>query len=112
MMAVGLLERDDVLTLVEGLVRRAAASAGGAILIEAAAGMGKTAVLDEVRARSGEAGVLAARCVDLERDYPLGVARQLLEPALRRASPEDRARWLTGAAIAPGLLRGDAAAAV
>jgi DNA-binding CsgD family transcriptional regulator len=111
-MAVGLLERDDVLSSVEGLVARSAQSAGGAILIEAAAGMGKTAVLDEVRARVGPEGVLAARCVDLERDYPLGVARQLLDPALRRAQPDDRARWLAGAESAPALLRGDAAVAV
>lgn len=107
-MAVGLLEREDVLALIEGLIDGARASAGGAILIEASAGMGKTAVLDEVCSRVGEVGVLAARGVDLERDFPLGVARQLLEPALRRATTEVRDRWLTGAAIVPALLRGDA----
>ncbi|MEA2299971.1 MAG: hypothetical protein QOE44_506, partial [Solirubrobacteraceae bacterium] len=102
-----MLERDDVLALIDGLVNRAAAGAGGAILVEASAGMGKTAVLDEVRSRAGAAGVMSARGVDLEREFPLGVARQLLEPALRRADPEDRDRWLAGTAIVPGVLRGD-----
>lgn len=107
-MAVGLLERDEVLALIDGLVDGAIASEGGAVLVEASAGMGKTAVLDEVRSRVGHVGVLAARGVDLERDFPLGVARQLLEPKLRRAATEDRDRWLAGAAIVPALLSGDA----
>ena len=108
----GLLEREGVLAVVEELVDRAALFAGGAILLEASAGMGKTAVLEEVCSRAGAAPVLAARGAELEQDYPLGVVRQLLEPALRGASRDERDRWLTGAAIAPALLRGEAPVAI
>jgi hypothetical protein len=41
-MAVGLLERDAALSSIETLVGRAATGAGGVIVLEAAAGMGKT----------------------------------------------------------------------
>ncbi|MDQ4024814.1 MAG: AAA family ATPase, partial [Actinomycetota bacterium] len=112
MLAGGLFEREGVLNAVRELVHRAGSYAGGAIRLEAAAGMGKTAVLQEVRSRAGAARVLAARGADLEQDYPLGVVRQLLEPALRRASRDESDRWLTGAAIAPVLLRGETAVAV
>lgn len=94
--------------MIDGLVHGASAAACGAVLIEASAGMGKTMLLNEVRSRVGQVGVLAARGVDLERNFPLGVTRQLLEPELRRAATADRERWLTGAAIVPALLRGDA----
>jgi hypothetical protein len=114
----GLLERDDVLAVIEGLVARAG-DGGGAILLQASAGMGKTALLDELRASAsarasaGGVSVLAARGIDLEQNFPLGVVRQLLQPTLHRAAADERERWLAGAAAtAEAVLRGDAAAAI
>ncbi|MEA2131833.1 MAG: hypothetical protein QOJ85_4724, partial [Solirubrobacteraceae bacterium] len=109
-MATGLLERDGVLTSMEGLLGRAGEGVGGAMLIHASAGMGKTALLDEVRRRAAGLTVLAGRGMDLERDFPLGVVRQLLEPALHRADRAERERWLSGAAaVADPVLRGEGA---
>jgi DNA-binding CsgD family transcriptional regulator len=108
--ATGLLERDGVLTSMEGLLGRAGKGVGGAMLIHASAGMGKTALLDEVRRRAAGVTVLAGRGMDLERDFPLGVVRQLLEPALHRADRGERERWLSGAAaVADPVLRGEGA---
>ena len=39
-----------------------------------------------------------ARGAELEREWPFGIARQLLEPVLRRRSAEERAELLEGAA--------------
>ena len=72
--------------------------------------MGKTALLDEVRSRAGQARVLVARGVDIERAFALGVTRQLLEPPLRHADGATRERWLTGAVLAEAVLRGDTGA--
>ena len=111
-MAVGLLERDEALALVAGLIERAVAGVGGALLVEASAGMGKTALLGEARARAYGTRVLAGRGSELERDFALGVVRQLLEPSLRCASRAERHRWLQGAAVAETVLRGDVAEGV
>ena len=111
-MAVGLLERDEALALVAGLIERAVAGVGGALLLEASAGMGKTALLGEARARAYGTRVLAGRGSELERDFALGVVRQLLEPSLRSASGSERHRWLQGAAVAETVLRGDVAEGV
>jgi DNA-binding CsgD family transcriptional regulator len=109
-MVTGLLERDGVLASTEGLLSRAMEGAGGAILIHASAGMGKTALLEHVRRRAAGLSVLTGRGMDLERDFPLGVVRQLLEPALHRADRQQRERWLSGAAgVADAVLRGEGA---
>jgi predicted ATPase len=108
--ATPLLERDGVLASMEGVLGRAGEGAGGTMLIHASAGMGKTALLDEVRRRAAGLTVLTGRGMDLERDFPLGVVRQLLEPALHRADRAERGRWLSGAAaVADAVLRGDEA---
>jgi DNA-binding CsgD family transcriptional regulator len=108
-MAAGLLERDDALALVAGLIERAVAGVGGALLVEASAGMGKTALLDEARARSRDTRVLVSRGSEMERNFALGVVRQLLDPSLRGAGWAERHRWLQGAAVAETVLRGEVA---
>lgn len=57
------------------------AGRGGGVLVQGAAGMGKTALLRAVceRARRAGARVLQAQAERLEADWPFGVARQLLE---------------------------------
>ena len=42
--------------------------------------------------------VLSARCSELEQEFSYGTVRQLFEPLLAAATPEDRAELLAGAA--------------
>lgn len=93
-----LLERERELASLTQLVERAAAGKGRLVIVEGAAGIGKTRLLAEARRHAEEASlrVLSARGGELEREFPFGVARQLLEPALVDA--EARARLLAGAA--------------
>ena len=81
-----LLERDSELEALRGACERAAAGAGGFVLIEGAAGAGKTALLDGAAVAAEAAGllVLRARGAELEQAFAFGVVRQLFEPALRR----------------------------
>src|SRR5918994_7515442 len=93
-----LLERERELASLTQLVERAAAGQGRFVIVEGAAGIGKTRLLAEARRHAEEASlrVLSARGGELEREFPFGVVRQLLEPALVDA--ETRARLLAGAA--------------
>ena len=69
-------------------------------MIAGPAGIGKTSLLDQVRAtaRSAGATVLSARGNQLEREYGFGVVRQLFDPVLADAA--SREELLTGAAAA------------
>src|SRR4051794_41718594 len=65
-------------------LRAAAGGAGRLVIVEGPAGIGKSALLGVLRvlARQHGARRLPARASELEREYPFGVVRQLLEPAL------------------------------
>lgn len=65
-------------------VEAAVAGAGGFVVVEGPAGIGKTTLLDDLvgAAAEREMRVLRARGGELERDHPLGVARRLLEAAI------------------------------
>src|SRR5947209_2911637 len=91
-----LIEREEELRAVEGALDRLAAGQGGLILFEGPAGIGKTRLLDELRARAEarQTVVLHARAGLLEREFAFGVVRQLFE-----------------AVADPGRLEGPAAAA-
>lgn len=83
-------------------------------MIEGAAGMGKSRLLVEARARASELGlrVLAARGTELEQGFPYGVMRQLFERPLLEADAGERGRWYAGAASLAGeLLTGASAVA-
>ncbi len=96
--ADGLLERDDELGVLDGLMLDAAAGEGRFVVIEAAAGVGKSSLLAEARGRAGRLRVLAARGGELEQEFPFGVVRQLFEAVT--ADPEQRETALAGAAAA------------
>jgi hypothetical protein len=42
--------------------------------------------------------VASARCSELEREFPLGIVRQLLEPVLAGATVKERRTLMVGAA--------------
>jgi DNA-binding CsgD family transcriptional regulator len=98
-----LLERAGELAAIGDAVRLAAAGGGSALALEGPPGIGKSALLDAAREDARAAGlvVLSARGGELEREFPYGVVRQLLE----RVAREDEGGLLAGAAgpAAPAL---------
>src|SRR5436305_12344357 len=97
---VALLERERELERVRAVVHGVGRRIGAVLVIEGAAGMGKSRLLEEARAAASEFGirVLAARATDLEQGFPFGVMRQLFERPLLEAESGERERWLAGAA--------------
>ncbi|MET0132367.1 MAG: AAA family ATPase [Kibdelosporangium sp.] len=95
------MERDTELAALRRSFAEMASGTGGVVVLDGAAGLGKTALLRQARDLAGGAGltVLSARGAELERDFAFGVVRQLLEPALPRDAAE-RAALFTGAARA------------
>jgi DNA-binding CsgD family transcriptional regulator len=102
-----LLEREAELAAIAELIGGTCLGAGRVILVEGAAGVGKTGLLlavDEL-ACGDPVSVLHARGGELEREYPFGVAAQLFAPALARLDGERRASVLSGAAeVAVGVV--------
>jgi DNA-binding CsgD family transcriptional regulator len=110
---VALLEREHEVDRIRGVLQAAGRRDGSALMIEAAPGMGKSRLLDETRGCAQDLGlrVFHARATQLEQGFPFGVVRQLFERALLEAGPEERDRWLAGAAaLAADLLTGAATA--
>lgn len=95
-----LLERDRELEVLGQATEDAAMGRGSLVIVEGPAGIGKTRLLDATAARASEAGFLVrrARGGEMEREMPFGVVRQLLEPAIERATEEERDTWLSGSA--------------
>jgi DNA-binding CsgD family transcriptional regulator len=95
-----LVERDAELAAITDVVERAASGAGGALLVEGAAGVGKTRLLQFAAqlADGPRLRVLEARGGELEQSFPFGVAAQLLGPAVAAMGGPQRAAILSGAA--------------
>ena len=95
-----LLERERELAELDELVADACDGRGRFAAIEAAAGLGKTRLLQAARERAGAVGmqVLAARATELERDFPFALVRQLFGPRLAALDPGARDALLEGAA--------------
>ncbi len=95
-----LLEREHEVERVRDVVRAVRERAGRVLIIEGAAGMGKSRLLEEARQHASELGVvlLSARATELEQGFPFGVMRQLFERRLLTADDGERDRWLAGAA--------------
>jgi DNA-binding CsgD family transcriptional regulator/tetratricopeptide (TPR) repeat protein len=98
--SAALLEREHEVERLRAALRAAGQQAGAVLVIEGAAGMGKSRLLEEARTQAAQFGlrVLAARATELERGFPFGVVRQLFERALLEADAGERDRWLAGAA--------------
>src|SRR5450755_4080957 len=96
----GVLEREVELARIDGLLARASIGVGGVVVVEGAAGIGKSELLAAVREGGQERGfaVLKARGSEFEGEIAFGVARQLFEPMLRAASSGERRRLLDGVA--------------
>jgi predicted ATPase len=95
-----LLEREHEVERVRGALRAVGQQAGVALVVEGAAGIGKSRLLDVARVRATELGlrVLSARATELEQGFPFDVIRQLFERTLMEADTGQRERWLAGAA--------------
>lgn len=93
-----LVERDRELDALTATVDGLAEGRSRAVLIEGPAGIGKTRLLAEARRLAKERRIpsLGARGSELEREFPFGVVRQMLEPALL-ANP-NRGELFEGAA--------------
>jgi DNA-binding CsgD family transcriptional regulator len=93
-----LLERDGELAALRAAVESARDGDGQLVVVEGAAGIGKTRLLGEVRSLATEFEVLSARAGELESDFAFGIVRQLFEGVLASAPPDVRAELLSGAA--------------
>src|SRR5213076_1658092 len=104
-----LLEREHEVASIRAAVRAVGQQAGGVLVIEGAAGIGKSRLLDEARTRASHLGlrVLTARATELEQGFSFGVRRQLFERPQLEADRGERDRWLAGAAaLAADVLTG------
>jgi DNA-binding CsgD family transcriptional regulator len=95
-----LLEREPEVERIRATLQAAGRQTGGTLVIEGAAGIGKSRLLDEVRTSAPDLGisVLNARATELEQGFPFGVVRQLFERPVLEADAAERDRWLSGAA--------------
>jgi DNA-binding CsgD family transcriptional regulator len=95
-----LIERSEQLRHLDGVLDIAAARDGACTLLYGPAGIGKTALLEQLcaRARVRDFATLTATGSELEHDFPYGVVRQLYEGALSRLERSTRERLLSGAA--------------
>jgi DNA-binding CsgD family transcriptional regulator len=107
-----LLERERELAFLESAVSAAAAGQGRAVLIEGAAGLGKSSLLNAARAGADASGLLVCEAsgTELEREYAFGVVRQLFEAPLRALDEPTRSGLFEGAAALAAPLLGFEAA--
>ena len=96
----GLFERGAELARFERAFDRVGSGLGAVVVVEGAAGIGKSELLAAVGASALARGfgVLSARGSEFEEESGFGVARQLFEPMLRVGSAADRRRLIRGVA--------------
>jgi DNA-binding CsgD family transcriptional regulator len=83
--AAALLERSGELARIDQLIAASMEGEGHVLVVEGRSGVGKSALLGELRSRAREAGmaVHAARGSELERELAFGVVRQLFEATVQ-----------------------------
>ncbi len=93
-----LLERSGETAALRAAIERALQGSGGLVVVEGPAGIGKTRLIREAAGMGEQAGLLvrSARGGEMERDLPFGIARQLFEPLIARASEQDKESLLSG----------------
>jgi predicted ATPase len=104
-----LLERERELARVRELVDDAIVGRFGFAVVEGPPGAGKSAILSAMAAHGAERGMRVLRAIGLEldRDYPFGVVRQLFDPAVSELDEVARKELFAGAAApAEALLAG------
>ena len=96
----GLLERERDLAVLSELLDAGIAGECRLALVEGPPGSGKSALLRGFASgvRRRDVSVLRASGLELERDYPFGVVRQLFEPVVGMLERLDRERLFVGAA--------------
>ena len=101
-----LLERAHELTALRGALTDAREGRGRLVLIDGAAGLGKTSLLRAAAEMAADADFTChrARASELERDFAYGCVRQLFEPAVARSPDLERERVFDGAAAFAGPL--------
>lgn len=97
-MSAPLVERRGEVAQLGRALERAASGSSSAVAIEGPDGIGKSALVGELRALATRHGmtVLLARGGEFERDFPFSVVRQLLEPPLAATAPSERLELLSG----------------
>ncbi|WP_395293786.1 AAA family ATPase [Kitasatospora hibisci] len=87
---VPLVDREQESKEFELLLAELGSGRSAVAVVDGRPGIGKTAILDALDrgAHSQGAAVLRARCSAIERDFPFGVVRQLLAPALAVHDPD------------------------
>jgi DNA-binding CsgD family transcriptional regulator len=95
-----LLEREYELAQIGDALQAAAAASGRIVVIEGAAGIGKSSLLGEAVELAYAEGmaVLRARGSVMEREFALGVVIQLLAPSIESLTERERDRVFAGAA--------------
>jgi hypothetical protein len=103
-----LLERGGELARIEQAVAALECEGGGVLVVQGAAGIGKSALLQALweHAAGRDVQTLTARGRELERDFGFGVVRQLLERRVVCARDSERAELLSGVAGLAGPVLG------
>src|SRR4051794_32714901 len=99
-----LLERGAELEALAAALGRVTSGRGSIVVLEAAAGLGTSALLDHTAQLAADAACELRRAAPtpLERHFAFGVVRALLEAPLHAASAPERERLLEGAARSAG----------
>ena len=103
-----LLEREAELDELQTALEDARRGTGRLVVVEGAAGIGKTRLLESARETAERTGMraLAARGTELERDFPFALVGQLFEPLVHGASAAERDELLDDAARLAGPIVG------
>src|SRR5688500_2533661 len=95
-----LLERDDAVCAIERCIDQAFGGTGSAVVLEGAAGLGKSSLVSVAMSLANDRGmnVLGARGIEIEEQFSFGVVRQLFERTVVSTTARDKRSLFSGAA--------------